>query len=58
MAGRAQQVGRLPIIGVLGVGTPSGWVLFTGASILSKYHPAGVQRVRRSCYCPNGFGDW
>ena len=30
---RAQQAGRLPTIGLLGVGTASGWVYFTGAFV-------------------------
>src|SRR5262249_21404645 len=33
LAARAQQVGRLPTIGLLGVGTASGWVYFTGAFV-------------------------
>src|SRR5262245_8079514 len=32
-AARAQQVGRLPTIGLLGVGTATGWVYFTGAFV-------------------------
>src|SRR5262245_37288581 len=33
VAARAQQAGRLPTIGLLGVGTASGWVYFTGAFV-------------------------
>jgi putative ABC transport system substrate-binding protein len=33
LAARAQQGGRLPTIGLLGVGTASGWVYFTGAFV-------------------------
>jgi ABC-type uncharacterized transport system substrate-binding protein len=33
LAARAQQGGRLPTIGLLGVGTAAGWVYFTGAFV-------------------------
>jgi putative ABC transport system substrate-binding protein len=33
LAARGQQSGRLPIIGLLGVGTATGWVHFTGAFV-------------------------
>jgi putative ABC transport system substrate-binding protein len=33
LVARAQQGGRLPTIGLLGVGTASGWVYFTGAFV-------------------------
>jgi hypothetical protein len=45
LAARAQQPGRLPAIGVLGVGTPSGWVYFTGAFVSDCANSDGSRGV-------------